>query len=72
MSSNNHIYQLTSIAQTLESCNEQIADICGDLLRAAIKGDSETQSQERALQRARRALAKAEQILQNLNQTEGD
>ena len=61
-----------SIAGTLESCNEQIADVCTDLLRSALRGDAEAQSVERSLQRARRSIAKAEQILQSLNQSQDD
>ena len=61
-----------SIAETLESCNEQIADMCTDLLRATLRGDSNAQSVERSLQRARRSIAKAEQILQSLNQNQDD
>ena len=72
MSSNNHMDQLMSIAGTLEACNEQISDICTDLLRAALRGESEAQSVERQLQKVRRSIAKAGQVLQGLNQTEGD
>jgi hypothetical protein len=72
MNEGQHVERISSVAETLESNNEELADVCSELLRSALEGDASAQRIERSVQRARRAIAKAEQILREVSRPQGD
>lgn len=64
--------RFTSMADALETINEELADACTDLLRDAMAGNPSAQKIEREVQKARRSVAKAEQVLRGINRSEDD
>ena len=58
-----------TLADTLSNVSESLADLCQDLLLDALHGGADSVRVEKEIQKARRAVAKAEQVLRGLNQT---
>lgn len=53
----------SDLRDRLAAIEEELADAALDCLRAAVDGDDEAAARERRLTRARRAVAKAVQLL---------
>ena len=60
------------LANEAERLAESIADLALDLLHEALSGDGASQRSEKELQKARRSVMKAEQILRTLSQAQDD
>ena len=58
--------QLGREAEILSETAERLADVALDLLASGVKGDSEAVRLERDIQRARRSVVKASEILRSL------
>lgn len=58
--------QLGREAEILSETAERLADVALDLLASGVKGDSEAVRLERDIQRARRSVVKACEILRSL------
>lgn len=58
---------LRSEADSLDEAAERLADLSIELLSRGVKGDQESVRVERELQRARRSIVKASQILRSIS-----
>lgn len=69
--------ELHGIDDRLASCAEDLAEVAVDLLRAAMRADSDEEraelvAREKRVTRARRAVEKAVGLLQNVNESIDD
>ena len=69
MSSNLEYFRsrIDSVKDDLNNASETMAELATSLLREAIEGEADAIQLEKSLQKARRSIAKAIQLLENQN-----
>ena len=72
MSSDARREAIENLSETLAGVSEALGDMCQDLLLDALHGATDSVRVEKEVQKARRAVAKAEQILRGLSRPTDD
>lgn len=65
-------HDFDTVADQLAAINEALAEAALDILSRAVKGDNRDLKVEKDLQRARRAVAKAESIVRGITDERND
>lgn len=65
-------HDFDTVADQLAAINETLAEAALDILSRAVKGDTRDLTAEKDLQRARRAVAKAESIMRGITDERND
>lgn len=72
MSSDARREAIENLSETLAGVSETLGDMCQDLLLDALQGSTDSVRVEKEIQKARRAVAKAEQVLRGLSRPTDD